>query len=425
MKKLNLYLFLAIIFVSLTISSSFAQSLEGAIIKLWTNGPDESIEKVLTAAALGKSPDSERAAFHLSCFQILSGAENSAEILANLEQKARTDDEKETIARLKERLNKKSKALPESFQNKISLDFKDIDLREILPLIAKQSQTNIVLHSSVKKKVTLRLIDATIEQALDTICAITDLNYENRNGVFVLLPEKKPTSNYVRSTYRMTSMSPSRAVSFLKANSGNDSDQNAPANFPEKSGQGAAGSLPLGVSLSSEQDKVILEGPKEAVEQYVASLKRFDLKERAHKLSFRIWQVNADNNHDIEEFSKLSEQERNLVAKIISAPAIVCLPGQPATIEVNSSSPDDAKNHSNSLDFKIETVFTDTKSPDQLRITNEFHIFFGTSSINGKKLETNRKFSNTIQIVRKKWVLLPIFEDGAKFYLELMIDKAS
>jgi len=54
-------------------------------------------------------------------------------------------------------------------QPKISLDFKDADVRNILKLIAEVSGFNIVLGDDVKGRVTIKLVDVFWDQALEVI----------------------------------------------------------------------------------------------------------------------------------------------------------------------------------------------------------------------------------------------------------------
>ncbi len=421
MKKIYLVSVLTAMVFALSMQVFSAMSLDDAILKLWTVGPDASVEEILRAAAAGSSAEAEKAGFHLSCLRILNGEGDSEQILEELEAKAKTDGEKQTIATLKERLKTKSNKLPQSFQEKISLDFKDVDLRVLLPLIATRSNSNIVLHSSVHKKVTIRLIDATLEQALDTICAITDLHYENRNGVFVLLPKEKQEKKLAQAHYRLKSMSPSRMIRLLKAFSEKGSDENAPGNLKKTDGTPAEALSP-DVILTPDSDKIVIEGSNEVVQEYLQAAMRLDLKDRSHKLSYRVWQLNPGISMSIADFAALPEKERNEKAKIVAAPAVIAMPGKQATIEVDSSSEKTNDNSSNRLDYKIRTIFNETEEADQLRIFNEVHVY-GTSVVNGSKLKTNQKFANTIQLKTKKWVMLPLHEGKETLFLELMIEK--
>ena len=52
---------------------------------------------------------------------------------------------------------------------KISLDFKDADIQNVLRLIAEVSNKNIVISEAVKGKVTIRLLNVPWDMALDVI----------------------------------------------------------------------------------------------------------------------------------------------------------------------------------------------------------------------------------------------------------------
>ena len=52
---------------------------------------------------------------------------------------------------------------------KVSLDFKDADIKNILRLIAEVSNFNIITADDVSGKITMRLVDVPWDQALDVI----------------------------------------------------------------------------------------------------------------------------------------------------------------------------------------------------------------------------------------------------------------
>ena len=52
---------------------------------------------------------------------------------------------------------------------KISLDLRDADIRNVLKLIAEAAELNIIIGDEVKGKITIRLVDITWDQALEVI----------------------------------------------------------------------------------------------------------------------------------------------------------------------------------------------------------------------------------------------------------------
>jgi len=127
MKKLIVTLFLlSLVFTGQIISAQNAE-LDGAITRLWSTGPDAKIEQILkTHSGSNVSAVASKASFHLGCLQALKESENPAPILAQLEIAAQTDAEKATISALKKALQTRANNLPDSFQQKVTLDFKKL-----------------------------------------------------------------------------------------------------------------------------------------------------------------------------------------------------------------------------------------------------------------------------------------------------------
>ncbi|MFQ5903962.1 MAG: type IV pilus secretin PilQ [Candidatus Binatia bacterium] len=66
---------------------------------------------------------------------------------------------------------------------RISLDFKDADIRNVFRLLAEVSWLNIVVTDDVKKKVTVRLVDVPWDQALDLLIGTNGLGKERVGNV--------------------------------------------------------------------------------------------------------------------------------------------------------------------------------------------------------------------------------------------------
>jgi type IV pilus assembly protein PilQ len=66
---------------------------------------------------------------------------------------------------------------PGARPGRLSMDFKDADINNLLRIIAEVSGQNIVAGDEVKGKVTVRLVDVDWEKALETILRINNLDY--------------------------------------------------------------------------------------------------------------------------------------------------------------------------------------------------------------------------------------------------------
>jgi len=74
---------------------------------------------------------------------------------------------------------------------KLSLDFKDADIKNILRLIAEVSNLNIIAGEDVKGKITIRLVDVPWDQALDIILQSNDLGKVRIGNVIRVAPVDK------------------------------------------------------------------------------------------------------------------------------------------------------------------------------------------------------------------------------------------
>jgi hypothetical protein len=75
--------------------------------------------------------------------------------------------------------------------NRISLDFKDADIRGIFRLISKAAQIEIIPSEEVQGTITLRLFDVPWEQALEAILSIYNLKKIEEGNLIRILPKGK------------------------------------------------------------------------------------------------------------------------------------------------------------------------------------------------------------------------------------------
>jgi len=71
---------------------------------------------------------------------------------------------------------------------KVSFNYKDIDIRNALKLIAEMSELNIIMSDDVSGVLTMRLVDVPWDQALDIILAAKGLGKEKNGNVIRIAP---------------------------------------------------------------------------------------------------------------------------------------------------------------------------------------------------------------------------------------------
>ena len=78
---------------------------------------------------------------------------------------------------------------PKTFKGrKISLDFQDVEVRTILQILAKESDTNIVASDTVNGKMTLSLKDVPWDQALDLVMQARNLDMRQQGNIINIAP---------------------------------------------------------------------------------------------------------------------------------------------------------------------------------------------------------------------------------------------
>jgi type IV pilus assembly protein PilQ len=79
---------------------------------------------------------------------------------------------------------------------KVTFDFKDIDIRNALKLIAEMSDLNIIMSDDVTGTLTMRLVDVPWDQALDLILSARGLGKEQTGNVLRVAPVEVLRTEY-------------------------------------------------------------------------------------------------------------------------------------------------------------------------------------------------------------------------------------
>jgi type IV pilus secretin PilQ/predicted competence protein len=66
----------------------------------------------------------------------------------------------------------------------MSLNFFDVDIREVLSALALQKEINVVAAPEVSGKISLHLFDVTLNQALEAVCSAGGFGYYKKNGMY-------------------------------------------------------------------------------------------------------------------------------------------------------------------------------------------------------------------------------------------------
>ncbi len=100
----------------------------------------------------------------------------------------RRKEKKQEIARGPRAVEIKREQKLEWTGEKISLDFKDIDIRDLFRFLAETGDLNLVIDPGVKGTVTIKMTDVPWDQVLDVVCKMHDLGYTVDGNVISINP---------------------------------------------------------------------------------------------------------------------------------------------------------------------------------------------------------------------------------------------
>lgn len=87
-------------------------------------------------------------------------------------------------------------AAPETANSKISLDFVDRDIRDVVRGVSHAYKIPIIVEQGVKAKVTVHLEDVEVWDALQGICGANGLSFQRENGIFHIRREPPNKKNF-------------------------------------------------------------------------------------------------------------------------------------------------------------------------------------------------------------------------------------
>jgi len=151
--------------------------------------PKSQVAKAEAPESTGESPEKTQAVEREQVPQ--EGPKAAQEAPASAEKKAEKEEAPPELLREKESILDVLMAEKKYTGRKLSLDFKDADINNILRLIAEVSDLNIIAGEDVKGKLTIRLVDVPWDQALDIILHSNDLGKVRIGNVIRVAPIDK------------------------------------------------------------------------------------------------------------------------------------------------------------------------------------------------------------------------------------------
>ena len=98
-----------------------------------------------------------------------------------------------------------------------SLEFRNVDIKDVLRQLAKQYNLNIVFSESVTGLVTVQLTGVTIQQALDSIITVNGFAYTKKENVYkVTTPEEAEREGKMTKLFRLNNADAGKLKETLK-----------------------------------------------------------------------------------------------------------------------------------------------------------------------------------------------------------------
>jgi type IV pilus assembly protein PilQ len=88
---------------------------------------------------------------------------------------------------------------PTPAETRISLDFKDGDILDIVRLMAEVGDFQVVADPGISCKVTLKLKEVPLRQAFDVILRSCGLGYDEENGIVRVAPTARLTAEHAEA----------------------------------------------------------------------------------------------------------------------------------------------------------------------------------------------------------------------------------
>lgn len=169
----------------------------------------------------------------------------------------------------------------ENSNQKINMNFKGADLRDVLRTIAELAAVNLVTDGSVQGSITIHLRDVTFREALDLITESQNLNYVWDNNTVVVATPERIDSIYAENKTITTGIKNSKIDNVKNIVTGT---------FPE-----------LNVQLDSVNNQLVLTGKEKIINKALNLIKEIDIPDSVDNEITKIVNVNYADPHKIKE----------------------------------------------------------------------------------------------------------------------------
>ena len=162
-----------------------------------------------------------------------------------------------------------------------------------------------------------------------------------------------------------------------------------------------------------------MRGEPEGLEKARGLLLSLDKPQQPVQISIKIWEILKTAGMKAEDFPKLSDEQKKEIARLLSAPRIITIPGRMASIEVDSH---DKAGDKDMLRLKVDLVPV-LVGEDMIKLDMKCKVKT-LSEAAGQKKENLREFASTFVIKMDSPFAYEVQGGSIPTLMEILVSKA-
>jgi hypothetical protein len=199
---------------------------------------------------------------------------------------------------------------------KVTFDFSQTDVRLVLRLVARKAGVNLVFHHRVRGQITIRLVDVEPQEALHLIARSHDLHIQPDGNALMVFPKDMQAEimpgGAQEQVLSLAHLSPADAVALLQKES-------------------------IAATVGESSKSIVVQGPVGVVARARDILDRHDKSKQPILIAMNVWEALPDQTIDPAGFVQKTAAEKAKLAKLVSSPRVLTLPGYRAKVEIGSN----------------------------------------------------------------------------------------
>ena len=244
--------------------------------------------------------------------------------------------------------------LPMYSADAVCVNVQDVSVRTVVEGLARSGGINLIVDDTVQGKVTMRLNDVTIDEALQAIADSQDLLYDNQGSIRILTAGHKQGHNRTMHTFHLNYVSPEASKEAVQAL------------IPASEVRVDAGTNTLIVGVTKREasevqallDRIDVPPRQVKVEVEVVALNHEAMKELGVDWNWQPWQNGPGKTTSFTYEGQIHAMETQGKARILARPHMLASNGKEARILIGDQVPVLTERNQNG-EISTTTEYTD------------------------------------------------------------------